>query len=86
MKTREEVEALKNEWLQDPCWDIDDTEGFEDYRDELAAYQAEVEAAKDAEYNARINAKAAMLGCSPAVAAVIESLERRIAALEQNAR
>ena len=33
MKTREEVEVLKNSWLKDPIWDIYDTEGFEEYRE-----------------------------------------------------
>lgn len=35
MKTREEVEALKRDWAKDPCWNIEETEGFEEYRDEL---------------------------------------------------
>ena len=37
-KTREEVEALKADWLKDPIWDIEDTEGFEDHHDELKAF------------------------------------------------
>jgi len=28
MKTREEVEALKKIWQNDPIWDIEHTEGF----------------------------------------------------------
>lgn len=47
MKSREEVEKLKRDWRRDPVWDIYDTEGFEDYRDELAEYQKQVE--KEAE-------------------------------------
>ena len=43
-KTREDVEALKRSWFRDPCWDIYDTEGFEDFRDELKDYQAKCEA------------------------------------------
>ncbi len=39
MKTRLEVEALKENWRNDPCWDIYETEGFEEYRDELRTYQ-----------------------------------------------
>jgi len=39
MKTRQEVEALKQNWLGDGCWDIYDTEGFEEYRDELRVFQ-----------------------------------------------
>jgi len=43
MKTREELEQLKKEWLKDPCWDIYDTEGFEEYKDELKAYQKDID-------------------------------------------
>lgn len=39
MATREEIEKLKENWLQDPCWDIEDTEGFEEHREELASYR-----------------------------------------------
>lgn len=41
MKTREEVEYLKNEWLKDACWDIEDTDGFEEYAVELARFAEE---------------------------------------------
>lgn len=44
-KTREDVESLKLNWKSDPCWDIYDTESFEEYRDELTAFQREQEAA-----------------------------------------
>ena len=39
MNSREEVEALKNNWRWDPCWDIYETEGFEEYHDELLLFQ-----------------------------------------------
>ena len=42
-KTPEEVLDLKMNWLRDPCWDIEDTEGFEDYQAELIAYRLEKE-------------------------------------------
>lgn len=38
MATRDEIEKLKESWLKDPCWDIEDTEGFEEHREELLAY------------------------------------------------
>ncbi len=44
MKTREEVEALKAQWLKDPCWDIEDTGGFEEYATELAGFRVKHEA------------------------------------------
>ena len=43
MKTREQVEALKNNWRFDPCWDIYDTEGFGEYRDELLLFQTNLQ-------------------------------------------
>ena len=39
MKTREQVECLKDNWRCDPCWDIYETEGLEEYRDELVTFQ-----------------------------------------------
>lgn len=44
MKTQEEIEALKSNWIKDPCWDIEDTEGFEDHKEELLAYRLQIEA------------------------------------------
>lgn len=29
MKTREEVEQLKADWIANPCYDLEETEGFE---------------------------------------------------------
>lgn len=43
MKTIEEVEKLKEGWKKDPCWDIEDTEGFEEYRDELHSFRLQYE-------------------------------------------
>ncbi len=43
-KTPEEIEKLKASWRRDPCWDIEDTEGFEDHQEELLAYRKQVEA------------------------------------------
>jgi len=44
MKSREEVELLKSQWGRDAIWDIEDTEGFEDYRNELLIYRFKKEA------------------------------------------
>ncbi len=44
MKTREEVEALKAQWLKDPSWDIENMDGFEEYAVELAAFAIEHQA------------------------------------------
>lgn len=42
-KTREEIDRLKESWLKDPCWDIEDTPGFEEHGDDLLAYRKEQE-------------------------------------------
>ena len=39
--SREEVEKLKREWVADPIWDLEDTEGFEEYREELLEFSLE---------------------------------------------
>lgn len=58
IRTPEEIEALKKNWLQDPCWDIEDTEGFEAHRDELLAwsiqYKSEIEEKAREALNKRI--------------------------------
>lgn len=41
LRTPEELERLKTEWLRDPCYDLASAEGFEAYRDQLAAFEAE---------------------------------------------
>ncbi|MFB5268193.1 hypothetical protein ACE41H_15605 [Paenibacillus enshidis] len=44
MKTQEEVENLKENWLNDPCWDISLTEDFEEFAEQLR--QREINEAK----------------------------------------
>lgn len=53
MKTREEVENLKWSWLLDPSWDLEDTEGFDGYREELSAFRKEQEQKWEAERHGR---------------------------------
>lgn len=43
MKTSQEIEGLKINWSNDPIWDIEDTEGFEEHKQELYIYRLEVE-------------------------------------------
>lgn len=44
MKERSEIDKLKGEWSMDPCWDIEETEGFEDHKSELIEYRKNMEA------------------------------------------
>lgn len=43
IKTKEEIKKLKESWLHDPCWDIEETEGFEEHRVELLKYRLTME-------------------------------------------
>jgi hypothetical protein len=42
-KTREDVERLKASWIGDPCYDLEEAEGFEAYRWELKAFRLQYE-------------------------------------------
>lgn len=44
MKTEEEISKLKSDWYQDPIWDIENTEGFEEHKSELLSYRRQCEA------------------------------------------
>lgn len=43
-RTTEEINELKKNWLADPCWDIEDSDGFQAHREELLAWRKEHEA------------------------------------------
>jgi len=78
MKTREEIENLKINWLEDPCYDLEDVEGFEDVREELLAFrQAKEQAWREGEQH-RVNAKAEALKVSVDLVYYIEDLEYRL--------
>ncbi len=47
-KTRAEIDTLKLSWREDPTWDIEETEGFEDHRAELSEYRRDIESERDA--------------------------------------
>jgi hypothetical protein len=88
--TREDVEILKADWEADPIWDLEGTEGFEAYRDELKTFfdakKAEWEARREQDERkriAKIHEKADELGCSFGVAQYIANLEGRIKHLER---
>jgi hypothetical protein len=82
MKTRAEVDDLKAQWKADPCWDIEDTEGFEEYRAELfdwrIAYNDEIRHQK----HLRILNFAQRYDVPIGIADYILTLEARIARLE----
>ena len=81
-KSDDEISELKRQWQNDPCWDIEDTEGFEAHSDELKAWREQLEANWQARENSRLAAKAEHFGCSVELVRHLESLLRRIEELE----
>jgi hypothetical protein len=55
-KSREQVEELKSKWLADPCWDIENTAGFDAWYHELLAYRLDLEVASLRLRNATLQA------------------------------
>lgn len=51
---RKMLEELKANWKQDPCWDIEDTEGFEEFHDELLSWRMAYESQRDEEARKRL--------------------------------
>lgn len=42
MKTQQELDDLKQNWIKDPHWDIEDTDGFQEHREELLAWRKDL--------------------------------------------
>jgi len=84
MATKEELTALKLNWMGDPCWDIEDTEGFEEHRDELLEFSAKKYEEWGVAENIRIAEVAEKMGIpgNIAVAYLIEQLQQRVTSLE----
>ncbi len=55
MANKEEIEKLKSDWVSDPCWDIEKTEGFEEHEAELLVFSTETKKKWD-EYSKQLNA------------------------------
>ncbi len=78
IKTSEEVKQLKEAWVHDPCWDIEHTEGFEAYEEELTSFrlQKEAEWGKQIKEQEEVYAKKIGLTDNLVLAKVIKNLER----------
>ena len=85
IKTREEVDDLKWQWAESPIWDIEDTEGFDGYRDELLHFSIVQKAEWKQAAHDRLVAFAEEWGIpgNLRLAEHIQRLERRVADLEQ---
>jgi len=88
MKTSEELTELKNAWRNDPIWDIEDTEGFEEHYDELLAYRKSVQQKWKDQQHRELILKAEKLGVpgNVTLAKYIDSMEFRIKSLEETVR
>ena len=75
-----EVFQLREQWKDDPSWDIEDTEGFEAHREELLVFRKDCETAWEQEEAARLEKRAESLGCpgNLDLARYVENLEYRI--------
>lgn len=78
-KTRKDVKKLKCDWVQDPRWDLENSEGFEAYRDELAAFRYERERQRKERRAEKLKLKmrAAKSGLNVGIMEDVERLEAR---------
>ncbi len=85
MKTVAEVEALKQNWLRDPCWDIEDTDGFEDYREDLINFRQSIERRWAEQKHNRLQETSERIGVpgNLTLAEYYERLENRLEQLEE---
>ena len=58
MATLDEIEKLKKNWLADPCWYLEDEDGFGEHREELLKFRLETESAWQLEEEERIARRA----------------------------
>jgi hypothetical protein len=74
-KCAADIDDLKKQWLADGCWDIENTDGFQPYHDELLKWRLFIEGKVQAEETTRLVKRADELGCSVALVKYIEKLE-----------
>jgi hypothetical protein len=85
MATRKEIAHLKENWLGDPCWDIEKTEGFEEHVEELKAFRLYYEKQWKEQNQKKLETKADLLGFPGNIvfARYIEKLEDKIRNMEE---
>ncbi len=85
IRTPAEIAELKQHWLQDPCWDIEDTEGFEAHRDELLNFRLLHRAMREEIELSRKTRRSSELAIPGNIALLdyLESLEERIRVLSK---
>lgn len=81
-KTTAEIKALIKDWEEDPCWDLEDTEGFEAHVVELRKHRIEKSKEWRLENKASDYDQCARWGCSPQLLEVIQKQRGDIDRLE----
>jgi hypothetical protein len=81
MPTRDEIDKLKEVWARDPCWDIEDTSGYDKHRDELVLFRKTSQDGWEKQAREKFLADAKRIGCenNPVLAEYVFQLERRLA-------
>lgn len=82
-KTTDEIEELKQQWLADPAWDIEHTEGFEAHEQELTAFHEIHQMVWDIAAFKRVETECNRLGCSPAMFSRLKFMETQIDSLQR---
>ena len=82
-RTQEEIESLKRNWINDPCYDLEDVDGFESVKDELYLWRVEYEQAQNKLEIDRIRKRAGEWGVSLGMVDYIEKLESRLKTTEK---
>lgn len=84
MATEEQLNKLISQWKADPCWDLEDSEGFEEHYEYLRNTRLNIEYQWNAERLAQLDDKARAIGVpgNRTLAEYVNSLEQRIVALE----
>ena len=84
-RTPEEIDALKRQWKDDPCWDIEVSTGFEAHYEELRAWRIDFEAKAEERENARLLELAEKWGIpgNLALARHLDDLEYRVRQTER---
>lgn len=82
--TKEDVRQLKESWSGDPGWDIEDTPGYEAFREDLLAFSNEKKAQWKKEREAELQTLSELMGVpgNLKLAAYLNYLERRVHSLE----
>jgi hypothetical protein len=83
MPTQPQIDRLKEQWTADPCFEIENTPGFEDVSAYLKAFREDCEAKWEAQYQAKLRDYAGRVGLDTnlKLAEHVRTLEEQISRL-----